>query len=48
MYGNNTDLSFVFQYEYELHVCTRLAVEMLHFTCNVGISELLRCFQMKG
>ena len=29
-------------------VCTQLPVEMVYITCNVDISELLKCFQMKG
>ena len=46
-------IRFVFSHEFlfhnaKLHVCTQLPVEMLYITCNVDISELLKCFQMKG
>ena len=44
-------LSFLHEFLFHnalLHVCTQLPVEMLYITCNVDISELLKCFQMKG
>ena len=54
MCGDNSSLSFVFLHEFIFHnalttcACTQLLVEMLYITSNEDISELLKCFQMKG